>query len=241
GRMGDGCHGVGGWSRGRSLHEREGRAYVRVATFFLATWSLTHWGPVPRVSRKRKEFVCAQHVWLGSGAADRRSGAGGQGRPGGARGVLGPVLGADHREVVAIPAGGAADGGLSAGGARGAAGGARVHGGQEVPRESARPALRGGPPGARGARGGGRSAAGGRRGGAAAGAAGGGGAGAAAGGDPRGGAARALPAVSGHDGQPRSVHRAARHGVGDHLRLPGDRLTVDRGAGGRGGVPPRRD
>src|SRR5437588_8745324 len=185
--MGDVRHGVGG----RSLHERAGRAYVRVAIFFLATRSLTRRGPLPRVSRKRKESVCAQHVWLGSGAADRRSGAGGQGRPGGTRGVLGPVLGADHREVVAIPAGGAADGGLSAGGARGAAGGARVHGGQEVPRESARPALRGGPPGARGARGGGRSAAGGRRGGAAAGAAGGGGAGAAAGGDPRGGAARA--------------------------------------------------
>src|SRR2546421_10241403 len=181
--MGDGCHGVGGWSRGRSLHEREGRAYVRVATFFLATWSLTHWGPVPRVSRKRKEFVCAQHVWLGSGAADRRSGAGGQGRPGGTRGVLGPVLGADHREVVAIPAGAAADGGLSAGGARGAAGGAGVLGSEEVPRESARPALRGGPPGARGARGSARPAGGGGRGGgAAAGEIGGGGGGAAGGG-----------------------------------------------------------
>src|SRR5258708_36567972 len=101
--MGDVRHGVGGRSRGRSLHERKGRAYVRVATFFLATWSLTHWGPVPRVSRKRKEVVCAQYVWLGSGTADRRSGAGGQGRPGGARGVLGPVLGVDHREVWAAP------------------------------------------------------------------------------------------------------------------------------------------
>src|SRR5260370_27991745 len=109
--MSDVRHGVGGDPRGRSLHERGGRAYVRVATFFLATWSLTRRGAVPRVSRKRKEVVCAQHVWLGTGAADRRNRAGGQGRPGGTRGVLGPVLGADHREVVAVPAGAARDGG----------------------------------------------------------------------------------------------------------------------------------
>src|SRR5205807_1951687 len=155
---------------------------------------------------------------------------------GGTRGVLGPVLGADHREVVAVPPGGAADGGLSAGGARGAAGGAGVHGGQEVPRQSARPALRGGPPGSRGAGGGGRSAAGGGRGGAAAGAAGGGGAGAAAGGDAGSSAARALSAVSGHDGQRLSVHRAVRHGVGDHLGLPGDRPAGlgEPGGGGAG-------
>src|SRR5437660_834815 len=202
--MGDVRHGVGG----RSLHERAGRAYVRVAIFFLATWSLTRRGPVPRVSRKRKEFVCAQHVWLGSGRADRRSGAGGQGRPGGTRGVLGPVLGADHREVVAVPPGGAADGGLSAGGARGAAGGAGVHGGQEVPRQSARPALRGGPPGSRGAGGGGRSAAGGGRGGAAARASGG--AGAAGGRGQAGGQRWSLTSGRGRAGGGRSGRRWRR-------------------------------